>query len=286
MSFWVKKENGELTFRETCAGYETRNPSTMWCLQEADKVHCWRDFPEIKIYTGDEDDDPSKRDGCTFSKKKGEESSSSFLRIVPDFNFHGWPQVGIPDYVETTRQISEAGSTPCRINKVGWIGNIHTNRHRRGRLMELGNEHPDMFDFHSMEWNSVAGQIFLEGSKYTSLPELAKAYSILLDIEGCGYSGRLKYLLWSKRPVLLVHRSHEEFFFEHLEQWVHYIPVKQDLSDLVEKTQWCLENEGEANEIAGRAFEFSQRYLTREACYEQWNRVVIYYYSRGETISM
>jgi hypothetical protein len=125
-----------------------------------------------------------------------------------------------------------------------------------------------------MNWIKVNNQIKLNATKYISFEDLVKTYSILIDIEGNGYSGRLKYLLWSHRPILLVDRPHKEYFFEFLEEWKHYIPVKRDLSDLVEKTQLCLLNYSKALEIAENAYEFSKKYLTREACYKQWNNII------------
>ena len=52
MSFLMKKERGQLMFCDM-GGYETRNPSTMWCIQQADVIYNWNDFPEMKIDTGD-----------------------------------------------------------------------------------------------------------------------------------------------------------------------------------------------------------------------------------------
>jgi spore maturation protein CgeB len=50
--------------------------------------------------------------------------------------------------------------------------------------------------------------------------------------------------------------------------------VKRDLSDLVEKAKWCIENYDKAKQIAENAYEFSKKYLTRDACYEQWNKII------------
>ena len=119
------------------------------------------------------------------------------------------------------------------------------------------------------------GSILLDSTKYISTIDLVKKYSILIDIEGCGYSGRLKHLLWSHRPVLLVDRIHKEYFFEYLKEWEHYIPVKNDLSDLIEKTKWCMENYDKATVIAENAYQFSKLYLTRESCYKKWNNIII-----------
>lgn len=124
-----------------------------------------------------------------------------------------------------------------------------------------------------MSW-IYCGRTLLNSTKYISTPELVKKYSILIDVEGEGYSGRLKHLLWSHRPILIVDRPHKEYFFEFLKEWVHYIPVKRDLSDLIEKTNWCLHNYDKALEMSENAYQFSNEHLTRDACYKQWNDTI------------
>jgi len=258
----VKKKDSVLIFNNL-GGFETRNPSTMWCIQKANQKYNWKDFDDIVIRTGDYECNDQE---YTFSKQ------ASYHRLVPDFNFHAWPQVGIDDYEEVVKEIQHAGLDSYKINKVGWIGNIHTHP-RRKDLLDLANLHKDLFDVFDMKWMN-SPTIVLNSTKFLSLPELVKSYSMLIDIEGNGYSGRLKYLLWSRRPLLLVDRPHKEFFFEHLKEWEHYIPVKRDLSDLVEKTKWCVDHEAESNRIAENAFQFSTIHLTREACYDKWNTIV------------
>jgi len=262
MSFTVSKANGQLIFNDY-GGYETRNPSTIWCIQEADKIYKWNDFDEIKIFTEDYEVDDND---FTYSKQ------NHYSNTVPDFNFHSWPQVGIHDYSDFVKEIDNAGLNKYQTNKVGWIGNVNTN-FRRKIMFEIGNTNKEMFDFFEMSW-IYNGKIPLDSTNYISMPDLVKKYSILLDIEGNGYSGRLKHLLWSHRPLLIVDRPHKEFFFEFLKEYEHYIPVKRDLSDLIEKTKWCLENYDKALQIAENAYEFSKNYLTREACYTKWNSII------------
>jgi hypothetical protein len=262
--FTVSKKNGELKF-EDFGGYETRNPSTIWCIKEADKIYNWKDFNSFSVVTYDWCD--SIYDVYAYSK------TNSYNKIVPDFNFHAWPQVGIQDYNQLIHEIHNAGSQKFEINKVGWIGNKFTNDNRI-TMIELGKLNPHLFDFFDMEWINE-GKTELKGSTFISLPDLVKKYSILIDIEGTGYSGRLKFLLWSLRPILLVDRPHKEYFFEHLKEWEHYIPVKRDLSDLGEKTLWCLKNYNEALKIAENAYNFSKIHLTREACYKKWNDIIL-----------
>jgi hypothetical protein len=47
-----------------------------------------------------------------------------------------------------------------------------------------------------------------------------------------------------------------EYFSSGLEAWVHYVPIKDDFSDLIEKIQWLKKNDDKAKEIAknGQAF--------------------------------
>jgi hypothetical protein len=265
MSFTVSKLNGKLIFKDK-GGYETRNPSTAWCIQEADKIYKWKDFNEIQIDTNDN----YNGHGCSYIK-------DNYKNLVPDFVFHSWPQVGIYDYIKFTKDIDNAGLTPYEINKVGWIGNSDTN-FRRKTLLQIGNNNNDLFDIFDMKWirslHKTNNQM-LNSTNYIYTPDLVKKYSILIDIEGNGpYSARLKTLLWSHRPLLLVDRPGKEYFFEFLQEWTHYIPVKRDLSDLLEKAKWCIENYDQAKQIAENAYEFSKKYLTRDACYEQWNKII------------
>ena len=260
MPFCVSKMNGQLLFKDF-TGYETRNSSTFWCIQKADEKYNWKDFNEIIIHTGDYEEN---KDDYTYSKK------DNYNNLVPDFNFHSWPQVGINDYERCVKEIDSAGLSKYQINKVWWIGNTNSIRKK---LIEIGDNNKELFDIIKMRWIKTKN-VRLNSSKYISIPDLVKTYSILIDIEGNGYSGRLKYLLWSHRPVLLVDRPHKEFFFEFLKEWEHYIPIKRDLSDLVEKTKWCLDNYDKALIIAENAFEFSKLYLTRDSCYDKWNNII------------
>ena len=207
MTFSVSKINGKLIFNDF-GGYEMRNPSTFWCIQKADEKYNWKDFNEIIIHTGDYD---NNNNDYTYSKK------DNYNNLVPDFNFHSWPQVGINDYEKLVEEIDTAGLNNYEINKVGWIGNKETNIMRK-KLLEIGDQNKELFDIFDMNWIN-SGNTFLNSSKYISTPELVKKYSILIDIEGNGYSGRVKHLLWSHRPLLLVDRPHKEFFFEFLKEF-------------------------------------------------------------------
>jgi hypothetical protein len=90
-------------------------------------------------------------------------------------------------------------------------------------------------------------------------------FKYLFDIEGVGYSARLKVLLFSGRPVFVQARPWQEYFFRDMKPFVHYIPVARDLGDLREQLDWAEENKEKCAEIAENARSFAKAYLTRSA---------------------
>lgn len=64
-------------------------------------------------------------------------------------------------------------------------------------------------------------------------------YKYLIDASGQGYSARIKYLLFSRRPLFIIDREYWDWIGIDLIPWVHFIPVKADLSDLLDQINWA-----------------------------------------------
>lgn len=56
---------------------------------------------------------------------------------------------------------------------------------------------------------------------------------------------RLPYLLAGDSVVLKQDSSYYEHFYNELQPWEHYIPIRADLGDLLEKIQWAREHDEE-----------------------------------------
>lgn len=56
---------------------------------------------------------------------------------------------------------------------------------------------------------------------------------------------RLPYLLAGDSVVLKQDSSYYEHFYNELRPWTHYIPIRADLGDLLEKIQWAREHDEE-----------------------------------------
>lgn len=93
--------------------------------------------------------------------------------------------------------------------------------------------------------------------QFMSLDELSQ-YKYHIDLGGGGgttWSGTLEKLAL---PGLLFHHvtPMKDYFHDDLKAWEHYIPVKEDLSDLKEKFDWAEANQEEARRIAQRSTEW------------------------------
>lgn len=72
---------------------------------------------------------------------------------------------------------------------------------------------------------------------------------------------RFPYLLAGDALVFKQDSVYYEFFYNDLKPWVHYVPFKQDLSDLVERIQWAMKHEDEVLSIIQNAREFAKKNL-------------------------
>lgn len=90
-------------------------------------------------------------------------------------------------------------------------------------------------------------------------------------MDGTVAAYRFPYLMLGSSLVLKQDSQYYEHFYMHLKAGAHYVPVKRNLSNLLEKIKWAKENDAEAQEIA-RAGQAAARELL------QPSRLYCYYY--------
>lgn len=183
----------------------------------------------------------------------------------PDWTFVRWPDSNIPCYEATRNEVMAAGGAEPKTEKACWFGNMNSPLNdaveylTRPRLVRIGGENTDI-----MEVRHVYPPLPAHHPDYRSMPDLVREYRAMIDIGGNGYSGRIKWLLFSRRPIVMVDRFYVEYFHDDLRPWEHYIPVRMDLSDLVEKVRWTLGHKEEAREMAERALSFAMENFTED----------------------
>jgi hypothetical protein len=253
-------------------GYETRQESVLRLLEAAERHGPLDALGPLLIHTNDQPISTTEDGYRTYAFC----TAPGYVDVpVPDFVFCRWPEVGIDDFDETCRDVAAAGVHQAELDAVGWIGNIQSHP-VRGVLYRLGREHPDLLDIHRVEWVRVASRTQLSSAagNALSLPEQARRWGALIDVEGGAYSGRLKVLLHSGRPVLVQDRPWREWYWDRLVPWVNHIPVKRDLSDLVSRAQWVKDNREEATRIGQAGQQLARNLLTRPSAVEQWARTL------------
>ena len=253
-------------------GFQSRHDVVLDLLEQADREHVVPEFGPVVVHTLDRPvstvDQPWRSYAfCT---------ADGYLDVpVPDFVFGGWPEVGIDDFDETCWSVQCAGEQAPELPVTGWIGSVQTHP-VRAVLLRLGQEHPDLLDVSQVDWlpGPDSSRLRSAGGNSLTLDEQARRWSALLDVEGKGYSGRLKLLLHSGRPVLVQDRPWREWFWDSLVPMEHYVPVRRDLSDLVSQARWVQQHPQEAAHIGRAGQKLAHRLLTRRSAVEHWSRVL------------
>ena len=241
-------------------GYESRNESTMTLFQAAyDSIADKKTVRLDHFYINTDDVSFRVNNTVTFGY-----TASDDVIPCPDFIFDRYVECGIDSYENTVDRLLDKGSKEYSIAKLFWTGNLNTQP-LRYHLYNIGKMHKDRMEIIPMDWKREAPR----GSRhqytsYTSLEDQTR-YKFLIDCGARGYSGRVKLMLHSNRPLFLVDRekNKQEFFHHLLEPYKHFIPVKDDLSDLVSQLTWAERNYDEAVAIAANAREFAREHLNK-----------------------
>lgn len=93
---------------------------------------------------------------------------------------------------------------------------------------------------------------------FTTLPQ----YKYLVNVDGVSVAWRGLALLSSGSVMLLQASDRGEFFSEDMQPWVHYVPLKRDLSDLLQTLDYLRANDQLASRIAQAGQDFADSSLT------------------------
>lgn len=193
----------------------------------------------------------------------------------PDYTFCRWVECGINDYGATVASILAKSEESPVSDKLFWIGNPRTQALRL-KLLAIGNANRSRLSIIPMDWM----RDFPRGRKhrsthYVSLEDHSR-YKYLIDCGASGYSGRLKFLLHTNRPLFIVDRQDEkkEYFHDELVPFEHFIPVRDDLEDLLDMLAWADNNYDQALAIASNARKFAMERLNQQQVILDFSRIV------------
>jgi hypothetical protein len=145
-------------------------------------------------------------------------------------------------------------------------------------LLRLARERPDLFDVGitsiddtspAIEKNLARVKSEFEGQlvPYEDFAESLGRFKYLVSVDGVTVAWRGRALLQAGGTLLLQNSAMGEHFYDDMIPWTHYVPIKQDLSDLVSTVEWLEAHPARAEEIAAAGFRFAQEKLTQDATY-------------------
>ncbi|EZA48857.1 KDEL motif-containing protein [Ooceraea biroi] len=144
-----------------------------------------------------------------------------------------------------------------KIEQLFWRG--RDSRRERLDLIDISRRHPDLFNVSITNFFFFRNEIDKYGPAQThvSFFNFFK-YKYQLNIDGTVAAYRFPYLLAGDSLVFKQESKYYEFFYEDLIPEVHYMPVKSDLSDLVDKITWAKEHDEDGLKIVKSARQFAR----------------------------
>ena len=141
----------------------------------------------------------------------------------------------------------------------------------RFALCKIGAEHPDVIDagfagLDCEEMEALMQKLGLGKPPLSKRAHLRGKYLPVLDGHMCTYPG-YQWRLLSNSVCLKQESDQVQWFYKALKPYIHYIPVQNDMRDLVEKINWAKEHDEEAAQIAANAHAFASQNLLFEDVY-------------------
>ncbi|XP_024882317.1 KDEL motif-containing protein 1-like [Temnothorax curvispinosus] len=136
-----------------------------------------------------------------------------------------------------------------------WRG--RDSRRERLDLVDISRKHLELFNVSITNFFFFRDEIDKYGptQNYVSFFKFFE-YKYQLNIDGTVAAYRFPYLLSGDSLVFKQESKYYEFFYKALTPGLHYVPVKSDLSNLVEKIMWAKEHDEDGLKIAKSARQF------------------------------
>ena len=176
---------------------------------------------------------------------------------IPCFVYDHWQGVKIGEWESVVESLSVRGLQEPHLNKLVWLG-APTNAIRCGAL-DFFSESKDIIDFKLINWGQINTN--QDGSGYLSLDDHLD-YKVLLDLPGNGFSARIYYFFFCKRPIIKLYDDHKLWFDDYLPE--NTLLGVKSLDEVIDLTRRLLTDTDFYKEVTHKTWDFAQNYLTKE----------------------
>ena len=155
-------------------------------------------------------------------------------------------------------------------------------------LQKIDNDNLPFLDAGITKWNMRAKKkknkstlqcLKIEDLPFSLVPFLSYneqcQFKYVIHIDGHVCAFRLSQELSMNSVILLVKSKYKIWYSDFLEPFIHYVPIKEDLSDLFDKIRWCKENDIKCKEIAKNATIFYDSFLSKNSVLDFLQNTVI-----------
>ena len=102
------------------------------------------------------------------------------------------------------------------------------------------------------------------GSPESVTHHLKYKYQLLIDGNSSAFS-RAYWQLFSNAVILKQSSPYFQWYYRALQPYVHFIPLQNDLGDLIEKIDWAITHDEACRAISREARAFAHQNLSRNA---------------------
>eukprot|EP00434_Breviolum_minutum_P009869 symbB.v1.2.008695.t1/scaffold543.1/size336731/8 len=179
---------------------------------------------------------------------------------------HRWPH----RWRNFTSLLESGGTKDCSCTRL--ITNVSNfELSNRVRLCEIGHQHPHLVDAKLSYIPESYGAIRSLAEERQLVvedwfpPEQQSRFKYLISTDGSTIDDtRIYWMLSSGSLVFKQITPLLPYGLPALEPWKHFVPVKEDFSDLIEKVQWARAHDDLSRAIASRARDFARSFFTEE----------------------
>jgi len=152
------------------------------------------------------------------------------------------------------------------LNKYNKYRSIHLNikfNEKKSKLVYAGKNYGSKYNFFSRKdiqisqreyFKSIKDKISINDNLYVpehfiGINEMI-TYKYILDIDGNASTWDATAWKLNSNSVIFKTKSiWKQWFFEDYKEWIHYIPINEDFTDIQEKINWCENNQEKCIEI-------------------------------------
>lgn len=106
-------------------------------------------------------------------------------------------------------------------------------------------------------------------------PEEQSKYKYIINVDGHVTAFRLSIELSMGSVILLAKSEWKIWYSDLLIPYTHYVPVKSDLSDLIDQIKWCRNNDLLCEQISKNALKFFKTYLCKTALFDYIQKTLV-----------